>query len=150
MTSADLPSDWARRPVTDPAVFAGVIDLISAPAHRARGAVHLLITQPDGRMLHPVTIDEAPPGSPGPGATTTWQRLLQELASQGARHLVIVVSRPRPARRSPDDDALLTLLTGAAAGAGLDLLGCAVATPDGVVVLDGDDLGGPDGFARPA
>jgi hypothetical protein len=150
MKPADLPADWAQRPITDPDVFEGVIDLVSAPAHRAHGAVHLLITHPDGRMLQPVTVDEVPPRSPGPAAATTWQVLLQELADHGARCLVIVLSRPKPARRGPDDDADLTLLTRAAAQAGLAILGVAVATPEGIVVHDVDDLGGPDGLARPA
>jgi hypothetical protein len=147
MSSADLPPDWALRPITDPEVFEGVIDLISAPAGRARGAVHLLLTHPDGRMLQPITVDDVPPGSPSVESAARWGALLRELADHGAHSLVVVRSRPRPARRGPDDDAFFTVLTGAAARAGLDLIGGAVATPDGVVVLD---LDGPDGLARPA
>lgn len=144
MTAQQLPPDWARRPITDPEVFEAVIDLVSSPAHRADGAVHLLITHPDGRMLQPITVDDVPPGSPSVEGCARWGALLQELADHAARSLVVVRSGPR---RGPDDDAFFTVLAGAAANAGLDLLGGAVATPDGVVVLE---LDGPDGLARPA
>jgi hypothetical protein len=147
MTCADLPSDWAQRPIIDPDVFEGVIDLISAPADRSRGAAHLLLTHPDGRMLQPITVDDVPPGSPSVDSAARWGGLLQELADHGARSVVLVRSRPRPARKGPDDDAFFTVLTGAVARAGLDLLGGAIATPDGIVVLDLDGL---DGLARPA
>lgn len=147
MTSVELPPDWARRPITDPDVFKAVIYLVSSPANRADGAVHLLLTHPDGRMLQPITFERIPTGAAALAAAPHWKVLLQELADHGARHLVIVLARPGPARRGPDDDALLTVLTEAVTGAGLQLLGRAIASPNGIVVLEPE---GPRGLARPA
>lgn len=143
----DLPPDWARRPITDPDVFEAVIYLVSSPANRAGGAVHLLLTHPDGRMLQPITVEGVPTGAADMAAAAKWIGLLEDLADRGARHLVIVLARPGPARRGPDDEALLTVLSDAVTRAGLKLLGRAIASPEGIVVLE---PGRPDDLARPA
>lgn len=143
----DLPRGWAERPITDPDIFEDVVDLVASEQSRREGAVYLLLTHPDGRMLQPLAIHDVPPGAPGVDDAHRWRAALDELAQHGACSLVVVRARRGPAERTPDDDALFGVLAAAAEAAGLDVQSQAVATPSGIVTL------GPPGteeLSRPA
>ncbi|MGN6751464.1 MAG: hypothetical protein ACTHJJ_02805 [Intrasporangium sp.] len=143
----DLPRGWAERPITDPDVFADVVDLVVTEQSRRAGAVYLLLTHPDGRMLQPLAIRDVPAGAPRGEDARRWRTLLGDLAEHGTGSLVVVLARPGTPERTPDDDAALRMLGGAADGAGIELQGRAIATPSGILTL------GPPGtgeLSRPA
>lgn len=147
MRFTDLPSGWAERPITDPDIFEGIVDLVATEQSRHDGAVYLLLTHPDGRMLQPIAIDETPPGAPSVDDAQRWRHFLGELAEHGACSLVVVVARRGPAEVTPDDDVLLRVLASATETAGLVLHGQAIATPSGIVTLPATDA---EELSRPA
>jgi hypothetical protein len=59
MTFEDLPADWPRRPVTDPAITADLLDLVIGDRDRAAGALGILLCGRDDRLLQPIVV-EAP------------------------------------------------------------------------------------------
>ena len=63
-TFRGLPDDWARRPMTDPDLFEGVVDLAVFEAFRAIGGVALLLCHADGRLMQPVTVETVNSASP--------------------------------------------------------------------------------------
>ena len=60
MRFADLPADWAQRPITDPEVFEGVVDLIVAEQTRAEGATYVLFCHEGGRLMQPLCVPDEP------------------------------------------------------------------------------------------
>lgn len=143
----DLPRGWAERPITDPEIYGDVVDLVVSDQARRVGALYLLLTHPDGRMLQPVAVHDVTPGAPGLDDAHRWRVFLAELAGHGACSLVVARARRGPAELTPDDDALFRALASAAEAAGLELHGRAVATPSGILTL------GPPGaeeLSRPA
>jgi hypothetical protein len=57
MSFKDLPADWAQRPITDPDVFEGVVDLIVADQARREGSTYVLLCHEGG----PVDAAALPP-----------------------------------------------------------------------------------------
>ena len=57
MSFEDLPPDWPRRPVTDPAITADLLDLFVGDRDRAVGAVGILLCGREGRLLQPVVVE---------------------------------------------------------------------------------------------
>jgi hypothetical protein len=131
----DLPRGWAERPITDPVIFEDVVDLVVPERSRSEGAIYLLLTHPDGRMLQPLGLPEGPSGEPGPEDTRRWLALLQELAEGGTRSLVIVRARPGAPELTAEDEAALRVLESGADAAGITLHGRAIATPGGILTL---------------
>ncbi|HET8595025.1 MAG TPA: hypothetical protein VFM07_07235 [Intrasporangium sp.] len=131
----DLPRGWAERPITDPVIFEDVIDLVVPERSRSEGAIYLLLTHPDGRLLQPLARPEGRSGEPSPEDARRWSALLQELAEHGTRSLVIVLARPGASELTPEDEAALRLLEAAADAAGIILHGQAMATPSGILTL---------------
>lgn len=60
MTFADLPRDWASRPVTDPDICHDLLDLVVYEDLRQRGGLALLLTSPDNRLVQPLHISDVP------------------------------------------------------------------------------------------
>jgi hypothetical protein len=58
MSFEDLPKGWARRPITDEAIFADVIDLVVTDRDRANGAIYVILCAPDGRMVQPCAVTD--------------------------------------------------------------------------------------------
>jgi hypothetical protein len=57
MSFEDLPPDWARRPVTDPAITADLLDLVVGDCDRSVGALGILLCGRDDRLLQPVVVE---------------------------------------------------------------------------------------------
>jgi hypothetical protein len=147
MRFTDLPSGWAERPITDPHVFEGVVDLVVTEQSRREGAIYLLLTHPDGRMLQPLAIRQVPPGAPSVADAHDWQAFLGELAEHGTCSLVMVRARRGAPEPTPDDDVLFRVLLAGADAAGLEVHGRAIATPNGIRTLGPP---GTDELSRPA
>jgi len=56
----ELPRDWAQRPITDPDVFEGVVDLIVPEQSRSDGATYLLLCHPNLHLLQPICLPDDP------------------------------------------------------------------------------------------
>lgn len=125
MRFESLPRDWAQRPVTDPDVFEGVIDLVASEQSRAEGAIHVLLCHPTGRLFHPMSIGEHPsdPAEVMRGLTA----LLRQVVRLDVRHVVIAVARPGDPEPNEHDHALRAAFAGACRLAGVELIGAAVA-----------------------
>lgn len=130
----ELPSGWAQRPITDPEVFEGVVDLIATEPSRETGAIYLLLCHPNGRLLQPVCL---PAGRGGPGARPVEEvrQVLAEAAGHGVLDVVVVVARAGDPGVSAADGRLRAEVGAACRAAGCTLRGMAVATPQGVRVL---------------
>jgi hypothetical protein len=133
MRFEDLPSDWAQRPMTDPDLFEGVIDLVVTGRSRAEGTLHVLLCHPGGRLMQQVSIGEHPddPATVLDGLTA----FLANLAEIDVRHVVIVIARGGAAAPTAHDRDLEAAFEGAGRLTGVELLGVAVAGDDDVVAL---------------
>lgn len=135
MRFEDLPRDWAQRPITDPDVFEGVVDLIVTDQSRSDGATYLLLCHPNGRLLQPVCVHDEPRQVDVSVVLERLSLLLSEVARQGVRDLVMVIARPGRATPTPRDRDLRAAFEGACRTTGLTLHAVAIAAPDAVTVL---------------
>lgn len=60
MSFDDLPDQWSDLPLDTPGLGADVADLFVGTAARAAGAVAVLLTDDERRLLQPVVIDDVP------------------------------------------------------------------------------------------
>ncbi len=138
MSFEDLPRDWAQRPLTDPDIFEDVVDLVTREKSRVAGAIMLLLCHPDGRLLQPIAIED----DTGPVALEVvddgLRALLSGLVQHGMEHVVIVIARPGGVAVTEQDRHLKAVFEAACCAAGMELLGLAVAAPEGVVALPTD------------
>jgi len=157
MAFTDLPSNWSQRPVTDPAIFTDLVDLVVTVRDRSRGCLSVWICGPTGRLQQPIVI-EAPPGgldvSPnlaglrqesgedGDGFTTSDVRLaIDSVATTLTEHarpgsgLVIVIGRPGRADTTDADRHTHEVAIEVCRAHGIPLLGAAVATPERIWAL---------------
>ena len=58
MSFQDLPDDWPEHPITDPAIFIDVVDLMATVADREAGAIYVLVCYPSGHLAQPCVITE--------------------------------------------------------------------------------------------
>lgn len=141
MRFEDLPDDWAQRPMTDPDLFEGVVDLVVTERSRAAGTVWLLLCHDDGRLLQPVCIEDFPSGEAGHRLRGTFTTLFRELAEHGVPALVVALGRTGRAELTGRDHELRQVLRDAAAAGALPLLGVAVAVPGEILTFPAvDDL----------
>ncbi|EWT03224.1 hypothetical protein N865_01895 [Intrasporangium oryzae NRRL B-24470] len=134
----ELPKSWPTRPVTDPEIFEGVIDLIVTEQSRATGAVYAILCHPDGRLLQPICIDD---GGSRPSVETVedgLRVLLPGAAEQGVVSVVMAIARPGGTRPTARDRRLRAVFETVCGAAGVDLLGVAIAAPGGVVAYPKD------------
>lgn len=135
MTSTELPTDWAQRPITDADILPGIIDLIVSERSRNEGAVHLLLCHADGHLLQPVAIHDVDLEEEAGAILEMFSSLFSGLHEQGVPAVVPVLARPGAAGRTPTDERFLGSFREAARESGLALLGLAVATPRGIVAV---------------
>ncbi len=135
MDFQNLPDGWAQRPITDPEILEGVIDLIVTEASRAVGALYLLLCHADGRLLQPVAVDGFPAGCPAGLVQTRFGALFGDLVDRGVPGVVLAVARWGQPELSVRDHEWRTALTEAAEAAGLAVLGAAVAVPGAILTF---------------
>jgi len=159
MAFTDLPSDWPQRPVTDPAIFTDLVDLIVAVRDRSRGCLSVWLCGPTGRLIQPILVeapDELPNEASGPVrwgsdafAATQMRRALESLATVLSPHatpgsgLVVVIGRSGRADTTDDDRHTHQTAIEVCRTHGIPLLGAAVATPERVWALP-SAAGSPD------
>ena len=139
MTFDDLPRDWAQRPITDPEIFEGVVDLIATDQSRSEGATYVLLCHPNGRLLQPICLPDEPRrvdvGEVLEGVTL----LLSEVARHDVHDVVMVIARPGRAVPTPRDRDLRAAFEGACRNSGFLLHAVAIASAGGVFTLPPDD-----------
>jgi hypothetical protein len=135
MRFEDLPRDWAQRPITDPDVFEGVVDLIVTDQSRSDGATYLLLCHPNGRLLQPVCLHDEPRQVDAGLVLERLTLLLSEVARQGIHDVVIAIARPGRATPTPRDHDLRAAFEGACRTSGLTLHAVAIAAPGAVTAL---------------
>jgi hypothetical protein len=135
MRFEDLPRDWAQRPITDPAVLEGVVDLITTDRSRVDGATYLLLCHHNRRLLQPVCLPDEPrlvdPSEVGERVSLA----LAEAARHGVHDVVMVIARPGRPSATPRDHDLRAAFERACLDAGVTLHAVAVAAPEAVSVL---------------
>lgn len=138
MTFNDLPDGWEQRPMTDPAVFDDVVDLVVSERDRWSGALYLLLCDRDGRLIQPCAITDLPPGcQQDPRAIEPFvAALMQHLPGAG---LVLVVARPGVPVPQETDVQWMRTAEATCDRANARLLASAVATPAGVFRLSAHD-----------
>ena len=131
----ELPRDWAQRPITDPEVFEGVVDLIVTDRSRSEGATYLLLCHSNRHLLQQICLPDEPRlvdvGQVLEGVTL----LLTEVSRHGVHDVVMVIARPGRATVTPRDRDLRAAFEGACRTAGVTLHAVAIAAPDAVVAL---------------
>ena len=134
----DLPRDWAQRPITDPDVFEGVVDLIATEQSRSEGATYLLLCHSNGRLLQPICLPDEPRRVDVGEVLDGVRLLLSEVARHGVRDVVMVIARPGRVTPTPRDHDLRAAFEGACRTAGFTLRAVAIAAPDAVATLPSD------------
>lgn len=130
-----LPRDWAQRPITDPDVFEGVVDLIVPEQSRSEGATYLLLCHPNLHLLQPICLPDDP-RRVGVGDVLEGVRLLlTEVSRHGVHDVVMVIARPGRVRATRRDRDLRAAFEGACRETGLTLHAVAIAALDDVAAL---------------
>lgn len=135
MSFEDLPSDWPRRPVTDPEITADLLDLFIGDRDRAVGAVGVLLCQREGRLLQPVVV-ETPELRMGAAERRRGFDALCEafghLGEPGASDLglLVAIARPGPPLVTPTDLGWRDTAYRSCQESGLALLGVWLVTPE--------------------
>ena len=121
--------------MTDPDLFAGVVDLAVFEAFRAIGGVALMLCHADGRLMQPVTVTTVNSALPRGEAEARLAVILADIVGRGVSAVVMVVARPGSAEASEPDRALRDAFVRASRASGITLLGVALAVPGAVVDL---------------
>jgi hypothetical protein len=135
MTFEDLPPDWPRRPVTDPAITADLLDLFVGDRDRAVGAVGILLCGREGRLLQPMVV-ETPELRMGAAERRRGFDALcaafGHLGEPGASGLGLLVALARPGQPlvTPADLAWRDTAYRSCQESGLALLGVWLVTPE--------------------
>ena len=138
MTFEDLPEDWQHRPVTDPALFDDVVDLVVSVRDRGRGALYILLCDEAGRLLQPCAVtDLGPVYEPDPQLIVPFAKALVHQCPDGGL-AVVVARRGDPAPRETDV-RWARAADAVCAGRDVRFLAAAVATPAGVFRLSALD-----------
>ena len=134
MSFHDLPKGWPSRSLEDPVLAADVVDLVVRDSERAVGSLSLLLCDDTGRMIQPVTIEDVPHGCTEEERERVFDAFVGHLGG-ALGGLVLALGRPRG--RVPEDPERAwheTAIRACDAG-GVRLLGCYLATEDGVVAM---------------
>ncbi|GAA2742363.1 hypothetical protein GCM10009868_12040 [Terrabacter aerolatus] len=131
----ELPRDWAQRPITDPDVLEGVVDLIVPEQARSEGATYLLLCHPNRRLLQPICLSDQP-GRAAVGEVAERVRLmLAEVSRHDVHDVVVVIARPGRVTPTSRDLDLRAAFEGACRATGITVHAVAIAAPDDVAVL---------------
>ena len=131
----ELPRDWAQRPITDPDVFEGVVDLIVTEQTRSDGATYLLLCHPNGRLLQPICLPDEPRRVDVGQVLEGVRLLLTEVSRHDVHDVVMVIARPGRAARRSRSRGVGAAFEGACRTTGFTLHAVAIAAPDAVAVL---------------
>lgn len=134
----ELPRDWAQRPITDPDVFEGVVDLIVSEQARCEGSTYVLLCHEGGRLMQPICLPDEPHTVDVGQVLGGLTRLFTEAAGEGVHDVVMVIARPGRPVPTPRDRDLRAAFDGACRTAGVRLLGVAIAAPTGVTAFPAD------------
>lgn len=140
MSHDDLPPDWTTQPLDDPRLLAAAVDLFTLDADRRRGCLVVLLCDGETRLLQPLVVDDVPLDCSAQQQATTMDKLarvVQQVCPGGA--LALAVGRPGLAVPTLWEHGWRTALAAACRSHQLTALGCFLATPRGVVRLDGDE-----------
>jgi hypothetical protein len=135
MRFEELPRDWAQRPITDPDVFEGVVDLIVTEQTRCDGATYLLFMHDNGRLLQPICLPDEPRRVDVGQVLEGVGLLLSEMARHDVHDVVMVIARPGRAAPTPRDRDLRAAFEDACRTTGFTLHAVAIAASDAVAVL---------------
>lgn len=128
-----LPSDWARRALTDPHLAAGVLDLFTPERARHESTLVMLLCHPSGRLMQPILIDDIPRRLPAEEKARTLQGLLHSASSFGAS--VVLAVGARRSRLTAEVIAWTDEARAACAAVDVPLLGVYVVSGDGVAAV---------------
>ena len=134
MTFSDLPAGWAERPVTDPAIFADVADLVATEQSRRSGCLYVLICDDTGRMLRPMAFEGWPYDDARPEQSRHFNALCGMLAHAGAKHIVLIIARRGHHAPTGNDYQFRAAVDEVSGRNGIVVLGMAIATPLAVAV----------------
>lgn len=150
MTFADLPQNWSQRPITDPDIFADVLDLVCDDTSRRSGALYLILCEPDGRLISPIAIDKVPQTRPPQEIADSVKRLFAQLVTDPElpSTLVVAVTRPGSPTLTTRDRMLREALNAAALECGVTLLGFGIATPHAIHTFPGATPNAPSASRR--
>jgi hypothetical protein len=138
MTFDDLPEDWLHRPVTDPALFDDVVDLVVTDRDRERGALYILLCDEGDRLLQPCAVTDLGSGcEPDPQLIEPFAKALVCQCPDGG--LVVVVARGGVPAPRETDVRWARAAEAICASWDARLLAAAVATPAGVFRLSALD-----------
>ncbi|WP_141821196.1 hypothetical protein [Humibacillus xanthopallidus] len=138
MSFQDLPADWAQRPITDPDVFEGVIDLIVTDQARCEGSTYVLLCHEGGRLMQPICLPDEPHTVDVVRVQDGLTRLFTEAAGEGVHDVVMAIARPGRPDPTPRDHDLRVAFEEACSASGVRLLGVAIAAPTGVTAFPAD------------
>lgn len=127
MTFQDLPTDWATRPLTDPALAGDVLDLVVRDDDRRTGGLAVLLCGPDHRLQQPVMVAMDGPASLADKRLAV-QRFLEAVDHGLGESLLLAVVRERGAFVTDDDREWHEVALRGCREAGVTLLGLWVVT----------------------
>jgi hypothetical protein len=139
MRFVDLPKDWAQRPITDPDILEGVVDLIATEESRSDGATYVLLCHENRRLLQPICLPDEPRRMEPVEVLDGVTLLLAEASRHDVHDVVMVIARPGRADPTPRDIDLRAAFEGACRNTGFVLHAVAVAAPGEVFTLPPDD-----------
>ncbi len=138
MSFEDLPRDWAQRPITDPDVFEGVVDLIVTEQSRFEGATYVLFCHEGGRLMQPICVPDEPTTVDAGKVLERLTALFTESAGRDVLDVVMVIARSGRPAPTPRDHDLRAAFEGACRASGVRLLGVAIAAPAAVLSFSTD------------
>ncbi len=131
MSFEDLPDDWADLPLRTPGIGADVADLFVGLAARAAGAVAVLVTDAEARLVQPYVVDGVPEDADPADLVPFLDQLADLLRSTGGG-LLLVRGRPGSVLLTDADRRWHETLLRACRRSGVRLDGVYLATPAAV------------------
>jgi hypothetical protein len=132
MTFEDLPKDWSDRPLTDPALVSGVLDLVVFEKDQAAGAVRFLLCDDEARLVQPCTIGELPVTMTQAERVHFVSVMVEGMGHRGA--MIVALARDDGLSITADDQAWRRAAQ-EACGSAVRLLGVHVVTMTGSRVV---------------
>jgi hypothetical protein len=131
MSFDDLPDDWSHLPLDTPGLGADVADLFLGVADRLAGAVALLLTDADGRLVQPCVVGGVPPDA-DPATFGPFLEHLGGVLGRGQGGVVLVRGRDGSVLLTDADRGWHEEVLSACRASGMRLVGAYLATPAGV------------------
>jgi hypothetical protein len=135
MTFLDLPDDWSQRPLTDPWLVAGVLDLVVSDDDRVAGGLAVLMCDEQARLLQPGIISDLDHETSEEERSTVLTSFVA-MMSHVADSVIFALVRADGLSITPDDEVWARAAR-LACGDRVRLLGFHVVTRDGSRQLPG-------------